>query len=259
MLARALGPAFALMLALLACAAGAAAAPPPNDDFANAAPLRDGGRNDYETGELEEATREAGEPAHAGWANGASVWFRWTAMYTGTARIHACHGNVHPAVAAYTGSSVGALTLVSSPTDVGGAEFSRCTLGDRGGATLEAVAGQTYAIAVALASGERGWFELEALDAPIPPFSAATPRIGPARVKGKRAKLRFGTGYAFATFVCQLDRGAKMACTSPISYPDLAPGRHRFAVTAIGDPGAAVQPAAVRHFWIPKPKRGAPR
>ena len=257
-LVRALGSLLALGLSLLALAASAAAAAPTNDNFANASPLRDSGRNDSSAGTLEEATREPGEPVHAGWASGGSVWFTWTALYSGPARIYPCHGNIHPAVSVYTGSAVGALTAVGTQIDVGTATAAYCTLGGYGGVALNAVAGQTYAVAVALAPGETGWFELEALDAPIPPTSAPTPRIGQnIWVKNRRAKIRFQSTYGFATYVCQLDGGAKLPCTSPISYPRLKPGRHRFAVTAIGGQGAAVQPPAVRHFWVPKQSKKA--
>jgi hypothetical protein len=244
-----------LVIAILAlCMPGVALAAPANDDFANATPFLDyGGRDDSSAGALEEATREPGEPIHGGVASGGSVWFRWTAQYSGPARIYPCHGNLHPTVSVYLGASVSALTAVGIQIDVGTGTADYCTLGGRGGVALEAVAGQTYSVAVAAGPGESGWFEVQGLDAPLPPTSASTPRIGrKVRIKGSRAKIRFQSTYGFATYLCQLDRGAKTPCTSPISYRDLKPGRHRFAVTAIGDPGAVVQPAAVRQFWIPR-------
>jgi len=243
----------ALLIVALLLPSVASAESPPNDDFAAATPFFDRGRNDNASGSTEEATREPGEPAHGGFATGASIWFRWTAWVGGTAKVYPCSGSFHPVIAVYTGSSLGSLTPVGSPIDIGPTgEF--CTLGGKGGVAFEAVPGQTYSIAVDGAPGETGWVDLVALDAPFPPFSA-TPRI--ARkivVKGRQAKIRFASSYGSATFLCKLDRRAATPCTSPVTYPGLRTGRHRIAVTAIGDPGAPVLPPAVRHFRIHKGK-----
>ena len=62
---------------------------PPNDAFANAQtvsgalPLTVPGTNF-------EATREPGEPRHAGGAGGASVWYRWTPQTGGPVEIGTC-------------------------------------------------------------------------------------------------------------------------------------------------------------------------
>lgn len=244
----------AVGLATLSPTATAMAEPPPNDDFAAATNLSDRGRNDNGLGTTEEATREPGEPAHGGFVSGASVWFRWTAMLSGPAKIYPCSGSFHPVIAVYTGSAVDALTPVGTAADVGPAGYP-CTLGGKGGVALDAVAGQTYSIAVDGAAGETGWFELVALDAPLPPLSA-TPRIGrKIHVRGDRATIRFYANPPQATFLCKLDRRAASACTSPLKYTNLRPGLHRIAVTAIGEPGSVVQPPAVRHFRIPREPR----
>jgi hypothetical protein len=241
--------AVALFVAALLLPATASAAVPINDDFAAAIPLFDRGRNDNAQGDTREATREPGEPAHGGFTTGASIWFRWTAWLSGPAKVYPCSGSFHPVIAVYTGSSLGSLTSVGTPSDIGPTgEF--CTLGGKGGVAFEAVAGQTYSIAVDGPDGETGWVELVALDAPFPPFSA-TPRIGrKIHVKGRRATVRFDANYGFATFLCKLDRRAAAPCTSPVTYSGLRPGRHRIAVTAIGEPGAPVLAPAVRHFRI---------
>lgn len=246
--------ALAAVCATLLAPAPAPAAPPPNDDFANALPLFDRGRNDNATGSTVEATREPGEPAHGGFASGASIWFKWTAWYTGTAKIYPCNGSFHPVIAVYTGSAVGALTPVGTPIEVGPTN-DFCTLGGHGGVALPAVAGQTYAIAVDGAAGETGWVSLVALDAPIPPYSPH-PRIGRRiGVSGHRAKIRFQADAAIATFLCKLDRAAAIPCSSPVQFTGLAPGLHRIAVTAVGEPGAPVLAPAVRHFRIKADRR----
>lgn len=243
------------MSVLLAVAVSVAFAsesePPANDDFAQATAFKDRGRNDIAEGKTLGATREPGEPAHGGFSTGTSVWFTWTAEYSGTAEVYPCNGNFHPIIDVYTGATVSALTQVSTPIDIGQRnEF--CTLGGRGGAALSAVAGQTYHVAVDAAPGEGGWFTIIALDAPIPPRSA-TPRIGKRiGIAGHRAKIRFQADMAEAKFLCKLDRDAAVECTSPATFTSLRPGAHRIAVTAIGEPGASILPPAVRHFWIPK-------
>jgi hypothetical protein len=240
---------FAAIAWALLLPASAPAEPPANDDFAAATPLFDRGRNDNALGTTEEATRELDEPAHGGYASGASVWFRWTAWLSGTARIYPCGGSFHPVISVYAGDALTGLSPVGSPSDIG-PTGEYCTLGGRGGVVLEAVAGQTYSIAVDGPAGQTGWFELIALDAPFPPLSA-TPRIGSRiAIRKRSAKIRFDANMATASFLCKLDRRPATPCTSPVAYKGLRPGRHRIAVTAIGEPGAPVLPPAVRHFRI---------
>src|SRR5438046_2765071 len=83
-------------------------APPPNDDFENAAPL-----SGY--GTTVGATKQLGEPDHAGFAGGHSVWFRWTAPRDGRARVSVFTGTMWDSLLGiYTGVSVGALTQVAA-------------------------------------------------------------------------------------------------------------------------------------------------
>jgi hypothetical protein len=65
---------------------------PPNDDFADATPIEQtvleepgGGRRfmTFTTGYNWNATKEPGEPDHAGYRGGASVWYSWTAPESG--------------------------------------------------------------------------------------------------------------------------------------------------------------------------------
>jgi hypothetical protein len=57
---------------------------PANDRFAQAALLT--GSSGSVSGSTELATSESGEPAHAGAAASASLWWRWTAPATGTVK-----------------------------------------------------------------------------------------------------------------------------------------------------------------------------
>ena len=54
---------------------------PPNDNFANALVLA--GNSGSLTGTNRDATKEPGEPNHAGGPGGASIWYRWTAPNSG--------------------------------------------------------------------------------------------------------------------------------------------------------------------------------
>ena len=65
----------------VAAVVGAAQAAPVNDNFANATAI--GGLNGTQSGSTATATGEAGEPLHAGFTGGHSVWFRWTAPQSG--------------------------------------------------------------------------------------------------------------------------------------------------------------------------------
>lgn len=63
------------------------------------------------------ATKQAGEPAHAGNTGGRSVWWTFTAPASGQMTIHTTGSNFDTLLAVYTGSSVGALTLIASDDD----------------------------------------------------------------------------------------------------------------------------------------------
>jgi len=83
---------------------------PANDNFANAQVIT--GASGTVTGTNVNATTEAGEPGPAG----ASVWYGWTGTQGGVVQIDTCGSSFTPAVAAYTGSAVNALTPLGSST-----------------------------------------------------------------------------------------------------------------------------------------------
>jgi len=87
--------------------------PPANDDFARAVVLS--GRSIRAEGTNFKATLEAGEPNHASNSGGASVWYRWTAPFSGEATFDV-RGMDSPA-AVYTGGSVGSLREIASNDD----------------------------------------------------------------------------------------------------------------------------------------------
>lgn len=114
---------------------------PINDDFTNAtsvsgAPLTVSGSNAG-------ADKETGEPDHAGYSGGSSVWWSWTPTSTGPVTI-LCDltnqwGSEMPFLAVYTGSVVSNLTAVASNAP----HYGNTAL-----VSFTASVGQTYKIAV---------------------------------------------------------------------------------------------------------------
>jgi|GEM_PF-2268051 len=110
---------------------------PANDNFASAQMIA--GSSGSVTGSNAGATRELGEPNHAGVAGQASVWYRWQAPSSGAIAFATIGSSFDTLLAVYTGNSVGALTEVASNDD---------RLGTASLVSFNAIAGQTYRIAV---------------------------------------------------------------------------------------------------------------
>jgi hypothetical protein len=106
--------------------------PPENDDFADARALE--GFSPSAFGSTRGATREAGEPDHAGEGGDASVWYRWTARQTGVARVDICDSSFDSVLAVYTGTVLSGLNEVESGY--------RCRM------VFQATSGTSYEIAV---------------------------------------------------------------------------------------------------------------
>lgn len=126
------------------------AVPPANDVFA-AAQVFAGTAGDM-AATSQDATKETGEPAHAGNAGGASVWFRWTPDRTGRMTILTRQITFDTVVAVYTGASVDSLTQIASNDNFGTSQASRTT--------FPVVPGTNYFIAVDGVNGASGSFAL---------------------------------------------------------------------------------------------------
>ncbi len=85
---------------------------PENDDFADAITLT--GESGQTTGSNTEATKEAGEPDHAGISGGKSVWWAWTAPETGYFYFDTHGSSFGTLLGVYTGPDVGSLTEIAS-------------------------------------------------------------------------------------------------------------------------------------------------
>jgi len=121
---------------------------PANNNFASAQVLS--GNSGSVTGTNTNATKESGEPDHAGNFGGVSVWYQWQAPSSGTATITTAGSNFDTLLGVYTGSAVNNLFEVTSNDD----ESFPVVLSSR--VTFNAVAGTTYRIAVDGFSGASG-------------------------------------------------------------------------------------------------------
>lgn len=137
--------------------------PPTNDDFVNAIVL-DGTSHRLSATNIS-ATREAGEPNHAGNGGGRSVWWTWTPPNSGTATVKTDDSNFDTTLAVYTGTVVSNLSVIAADDDSGEGARSRLS--------FEATAGTLYRIAVDGYDGAFGRVslnvELEAI--PTPPVN----------------------------------------------------------------------------------------
>jgi hypothetical protein len=111
---------------------------PANDMFANAQTVATG---TTATGTSVGATKEPGEPSHAGIAGGHSVWYRWTPTRTATVTIKTAGSRFDTILGVYRGTAVSALTRVASNDDASSADLTSRV-------TFTATAGITYWIAI---------------------------------------------------------------------------------------------------------------
>jgi hypothetical protein len=241
---------------------------PANDDFADAevlagemlGPVYAAGGEGFTWN----ATKEPGEPQHAGNPGGASVWYSWDPPFSGVFTAQACGNFGKSLLAVYTGSSVSGLTPVA-------ADDHSCSR-----AQFSASAGTTYRVAVdgqldsGTGSALMGVISVNIVWEPSPPVEpirespfVELPGVETAiRKKVIRPKLRgvtfvFSSSEADSRFLCTLDKRPTTGCRSPRTYKNLSPGRHVFEVAAEGRlKGWDVSPATAS-FAIPRPKRKA--
>lgn len=129
-------PLLLLVLSLLTLLGITAQSSPVNDNFNNAIVLT--GSSILTTGTSIAGTKESGEPNHGGNAGGASVWWTWTAPFTGGATITTAGSDFDTVLGVYTGATVSALTTVVGD----GRQHLPCSV------TFKATNGVTYKIAV---------------------------------------------------------------------------------------------------------------
>lgn len=141
--------------------------PPANNAFANATAIALGSST---TATLEgyntNATKETGEPNHAGDTGGASVWWRWTAPGNGgSLKVDTRGSYFDTTLGIYTGTSVAGLTTVGSNDDIERGKIQASEV------TFTATGGTTYHIAVDGFDGDTAGIKLNLAFTP----AAATP------------------------------------------------------------------------------------
>jgi hypothetical protein len=271
---------------------------PPNDDFAD--PIRLGERfagvrespfeepNDdryfveqtpgYNWG----ATKQEGEPDHAGDPGGASVWYALTPAESGEVRISLQGAGGPKLLALYSGSSLSELVPVSSTSEAGaqliadvtgGTEYRIAVDGSHNENALEAWRGSfvgSFEVSINLVLPP---LPILSQVEPVPsvttgtPQSPAPPTLPPARAApivklaghqidaaAGAATFRFRSATKGARFKCAVDGKSYKACSSPFTAKGLKPGRHAFRVLA-GVKGATSARPAVVHFTVPAPRR----
>jgi trypsin len=240
---------------------------PANDDFAG--PLSLTGTFDSQTGQDNgNATREVGEPHHAGIEGGRSLWYTWTAPASGPTSVDTCDGDFDTTIAVYTGASVSGLSEVARDDD-------SCLRLGGSFAQFVAQGGQTYRIAVDGYEYDRGSFdvyvELLPDNPPPPPPPPGPPTTGDltrpsSRVTRRRCARRTCTllirvsdpggvrGMRMRSSVarlncprgrrgrrCRRPRSIRARHVSPgvfrVTAGGLKPGRYRFTVLAIDAAG----------------------
>lgn len=237
---------------------------PDNDDFEQPYTLKSGpgdpitgfGPNLFVAFANVGATRQPGEPSHAGNPGGASIWFRWVAPITGSVQFGTCDKPLRTVLAVYTGTALGALT----PVAAGEGYQGYCMFNTPGGVAFNIDAGTEYRIAVDGFNGVTGGFDMgfrlsrERLNAPAAPKPDTW--IKHRRIKRHEGAATFllGSTEPGSHFSCRLDSHRFSRCGAGIRYSGLRPGRHTFRAKAI-DGGGQVDPTPVlARFWIAKPR-----
>ena len=98
---------------------------PANDMFARRIAIP--GSSQTVTGSNAFASKEPGEPDHAGNSGGSSMWWTWTAPTNGFVTIDTLGSSFDTLLGVYTGDSVSNLTLVASDDDYSGLRTSLVT------------------------------------------------------------------------------------------------------------------------------------
>lgn len=130
---------------------------PANNNFASAIFLNLNNNTASTSGYNTNATKESGEPSHAGSAGTHSVWWKWTAPAAGSMTVDTRGSYVDTALGVYTGTAVNNLTTIGSNDDLQNDQTAHIQASL---VTFPAVAGQTYYFAVDGWDGDSGGLTL---------------------------------------------------------------------------------------------------
>jgi hypothetical protein len=232
-----------------------------NDDFADAFGLGNwpfgGTFGEFFLGNVG-ATKEPGEPNHAGNRGGASVWFTWSPEENGSAGLNVCGADFHTLLAVYTGSSLPSLVPVAAASSPQGPSCNSFG-SDSYQVNFNADAGTTYRIAVDGYEGAWGSFGLELHTSKDRLASSRpSPRSDPApqtEIVGRHLNRRrhvavfhLRASAPGSHFFCKLDRRPFVACGPTVTYRRLRRGRHDFKAKAVSPEGVPDPTPAVFRF-----------
>ncbi len=189
---------------------------PANDNFASAATLSSLAAT---TGTTVAATHETGEPSHvnSGYGSAKSVWYNWTAPADGELDVKTEGSNFDTLLAAYTGSSISALTVRYASDDVIGGNWSRLI--------FPVTAGTTYRIVIDGYGGSSGSTRLSgtftAATTPPPAGAPAAPTALIATAGNSSASVAFtagsDNGAAITNYEYSTDNGSTWTARSPVA------------------------------------------
>jgi len=140
------------LLPLLALSAFAAAPPPANDDFANRTILVSSGSISV-SGRNASATTQASEPTISGDIVSRSVWWEWSAPFSGPVTISTGGSSFDTLLGVFTGTALGVLTSIAENDDAGTGAYTSTV-------NFNAVSGIPYIILVGGFNGAGGKIQL---------------------------------------------------------------------------------------------------
>lgn len=159
--------------------------PPLNDDFDHAIIISN--RIDTVFSSTRCATKEADEPSHPGTRSTNSVWFRWTAPYSGSVVMTTEGSTLDTVLEAYRGTNLASLVSVRGNDDDGSKQTSRIT--------FNAVSNMTYHIAVAGYTNSQGGVALNINPGANDLFADFLPLTGSSgTIAGRNSTARRETG-----------------------------------------------------------------
>lgn len=145
---------------------------PANDNFANAATFTLSNIPTAATGYNTNASKETGEPSHAGNSGGRSVWWKFTAPSDGSIILDTKGSIFDTTLGVYTGPALSALTAIASNDDVNPGVIQYSTV------TFNTMGGTTYYFAVDGFDGDSGSLNLNLSFTPgdnVPPIITSQP------------------------------------------------------------------------------------
>jgi hypothetical protein len=143
---------------------------PQNDDFENAAILK--GSPVTATGSNVAATKQTGEPNHAGQPANDSIWWKWTPGIGGPVTIDTSGSSFDTVLEVYTGSTLSNLNSIAENDDAPDG-------GDTSQVNFTAIAGIPYLIAVDGFAGDSGSVQLNISGTNPPPLQLANVQQSP--------------------------------------------------------------------------------